>query len=249
MAQGATQAAGARISAEILKSGSENTKKLFMTYSKFIKSLMCTVHGDRVILELLILISLFSTDRICMEQHTEIQHIQEHYAFLLQCYVGHRFPSDPTLFARIVMKLVDLRDINEVHSDMLLHLKVDELDPLLVEIFELPPPSEFDDMETDGDLKKPKQHPDEIIKGGKAEPDISSAGDIDMDSGKGKLPPSPKKLGYAQDQDYIKAGNFAGRVYPDSSLKEQQEGGSAFQSEQVPSVSPPSSTTPTLSIH
>lgn len=58
--QGASQAAGERISAEILKSGSAETKQLFMTYSKFIKSLMSTIHGDLLVLKLLILMSLFS---------------------------------------------------------------------------------------------------------------------------------------------------------------------------------------------
>ncbi|GFO47065.1 vitamin D3 receptor a [Plakobranchus ocellatus] len=144
MTQGADQAAGARISADILKSGSSNTKKLFMTYSRFIKSLMSLVHGDRVVLELLILMSLFAADRVPLEQHDRIQGVQENYAYLLHRYVAHRFDMEPTLFARIVMKLADLRDINEIHSDMLLHLKVDELDPLLVEIFELPPSADSD---------------------------------------------------------------------------------------------------------
>lgn len=58
--QGSSQATGERISAEILKSGSSETKQLFMTYSKFIKSLMSTIHGDLLALKLLILMSLFS---------------------------------------------------------------------------------------------------------------------------------------------------------------------------------------------
>lgn len=58
--QGSSQAVGERISAEILKSGSSETKQLFMTYSKFIKSLMSTIHGDLLALKLLILMSLFS---------------------------------------------------------------------------------------------------------------------------------------------------------------------------------------------
>lgn len=57
---GSSQATGERISAEILKSGSTETKQLFMTYSKFIKSLMSTIHGDLLALKILILMSLFS---------------------------------------------------------------------------------------------------------------------------------------------------------------------------------------------
>ncbi|XP_059155139.1 nuclear hormone receptor HR96-like [Physella acuta] len=140
--QGASQAAGERISAEILKSGSSETKQLFMTYSKFIKSLMSTIHGDLLVLKLLILMSLFSADRLPMVDHDKVQEIQETYARILEEYVGHRFNQEATLFARIVMKLTDLRNINEVHSKMLLCMKVDEFEPLLLEIFDLPTDAE-----------------------------------------------------------------------------------------------------------
>ena len=56
---------------------------------------------------------------------------------MLQQYTGLRFPEDRTLFARLVMKLTDLRNINEVHSKMLLKMKVDDIEPLLLEIFDL----------------------------------------------------------------------------------------------------------------
>ena len=56
---------------------------------------------------------------------------------VLQQYTGLRFPDDRTLFARLVMKLTDLRNINEVHSKMLLKMKVDDIEPLLLEIFDL----------------------------------------------------------------------------------------------------------------
>ena len=104
------------------------------------------------------LIPPYIADRLPLKQHDKIQAIQEHYAYLLHRYVDHRFEREPNLFARIVMKLADVRDINEIHSDMLLHMKVDELDPLLVEIFELPPPSEsegVDEEEDDGKEQTP----------------------------------------------------------------------------------------------
>ena len=137
------------------------------------------------------------------------------------------------------MKLVDLRDINEVHSDMLLHLKVDELDPLLVEIFELPPSSEIDSMHCAGGSDKKSKPPAE---GEKAEADISSA--CDLDSSKGKLPPSTcvAKFGYPQKSSPDQP------VRPDSSLKEQPtepERDRVYQSEQICSIST-SASSPTL---
>ena len=56
---------------------------------------------------------------------------------VLQQYTGLRFADDRTLFARLVMKLTDLRNINEVHSKMLMKMKVDDIEPLLLEIFDL----------------------------------------------------------------------------------------------------------------
>ncbi|KAK7499871.1 hypothetical protein BaRGS_00008962 [Batillaria attramentaria] len=117
-----------RISAELLKKGSPETLMLFMTYSKFIKSLMKSIHGDLLILKILIMMSLFSADRSELEGHERVQ----------KAYAGLRFPEDRTLFARLVMKLTDLRNINEVHSKMLLKLKIDDMEPLLLEVFDLP---------------------------------------------------------------------------------------------------------------
>lgn len=126
------------VSASILKAGGSETYNMFLTYSKFIKSLMRTIHGDLLALKLLIMLSLFSADRQGVLEHDKIQQIQECYAGILQKYVQRRFPDDKIMFAKIVMKLTDLRNINEVHTKMLLKMKVDSIEPLLIEIFDLP---------------------------------------------------------------------------------------------------------------
>ncbi|XP_056011318.1 nuclear receptor subfamily 1 group I member 3-like isoform X3 [Ostrea edulis] len=127
-----------KVSADILKMGGSETYNMFLTYSKFIKSLMRTIHGDLLALKLLIMMSLFSADRQGVQEHDKIQQIQECYAGILQKYVQKRFPEDKIMFAKIVMKLTDLRNINEVHTKMLLKMKVDSIEPLLIEIFDLP---------------------------------------------------------------------------------------------------------------
>ncbi|XP_050417545.1 nuclear hormone receptor HR96 [Patella vulgata] len=133
-----TTAESSRISASILKSGNAETQHLFMTYSKFIKSLMTTIHGDLLILKVLIMMSLYSADRGELVNRHMVHEIQEEYAEILQNYTLFRFPEDKTLFARVVMKLTDLRNINEVHTKMLLKMKLDDIEPLLLEIFDLP---------------------------------------------------------------------------------------------------------------
>ncbi|CAC5381765.1 NR1IN [Mytilus coruscus] len=127
-----------RLSADVLKMGNPETQSMFLTYSKFVKSLMRVIHGDLLVLKLLIMLSLFSADRPGLQQQDKIQEIQECYAKILQRYVKERFPEDSTLFAKIIMKLTDLRNINEVHTKMLLKMKLDSIEPLLIEIFDLP---------------------------------------------------------------------------------------------------------------
>ncbi|OWF55407.1 vitamin D3 receptor-like isoform X2 [Mizuhopecten yessoensis] len=128
----------AKIGAELLKNGNSETRAMFMSYATFIKSLMKTIHGDVLMLKILIMLSLFSSDRPGLEETHKIEEIQECYAQILQAYVGARFPDEKILFAKVIMKLTDLRDINELHTKMLLKMKVESIEPLLVEIFDLP---------------------------------------------------------------------------------------------------------------
>ena len=60
MQEGSSLAKGDRISADIIKNSSPESQHMFHTYSKFIRVLMSTMHGDLLVLKLLIVISLFS---------------------------------------------------------------------------------------------------------------------------------------------------------------------------------------------
>lgn len=127
-----------KISANMLKMGSSETQSLFVTYSKFIKSLMKTIRGDLLILKFLIMLSLFSPDRQNLTNPESIENVQHVYATTLQKYVKARYPNYNVLFARILMKLTDLRNVNDVHTKMLLKMRLDDIEPLLIEIFDLP---------------------------------------------------------------------------------------------------------------
>ncbi|PVD27784.1 hypothetical protein C0Q70_12957 [Pomacea canaliculata] len=89
--------------------------------------------------------SFFSADRSTLVERDKVQKVQEDYATALQAYAGLRFAEDHTLFARLIMKLTDLRNINEVHTQMLLRMKIDAIEPLLLEIFDLPNPKMCED--------------------------------------------------------------------------------------------------------
>ena len=125
------------ISASVLKMGNSETRTMFLTYSKFIKSLMTTIGGDLVILKFMIMMSLFSPDRPGLEDTDSIQKYQEVYANVLQNYIHVRYPDRKNMFAKSIMKLTDLRNINEVHTKMLLKMQITDIEPLLIEIFDL----------------------------------------------------------------------------------------------------------------
>lgn len=126
------------ISSEILKMGNQETKTMFLTYSKFIRSLMGTIYGDLMILKFLIMLSLFSPDRQGIRNKAVVGNYQEMYANSLKKYLEVRYSEEKNLFARCIMKLTDLRNVNEVHTKMLLKMHVEDIEPLLVEIFDLP---------------------------------------------------------------------------------------------------------------
>ena len=125
------------ISADILKGGNSETRTMFLTYSKFIKSLMTTICGDLVVLKFMIMMSLFSPDRPGLEDTDSVQKYQEVYANVLQNYILVRYPDRKNMFAKSIMKLTDLRNINEVHTKMLLKMQLNDIEPLLIEIFDL----------------------------------------------------------------------------------------------------------------
>ncbi|WAR04129.1 NR1H3-like protein [Mya arenaria] len=126
------------ISSEILKFGNSETKSMFLTYSKFIKSLMGTIYGDLIVLKFMIMLSLFSPDRQGLKNREKVDNYQQIYAESLRKYIDIRFNNEKNMFARCIMKLTDLRNVNEVHTKMLLKMHVDDIEPLLVEIFDLP---------------------------------------------------------------------------------------------------------------
>ncbi|KAK3581053.1 hypothetical protein CHS0354_013961 [Potamilus streckersoni] len=126
------------VSSDLLKLSNPETRSLFLTYSKFIKSLMKAIYGDLTLLKFLIVLSLFTPDRQDIKDRDYIEKIQLRYAVVMQKYAELRFPDKKMLFPKMIMKLTDLRNVNEVHTKMLLKMKLDEIEPLLVEIFDLP---------------------------------------------------------------------------------------------------------------
>ncbi|ELT98532.1 hypothetical protein CAPTEDRAFT_125155 [Capitella teleta] len=87
---------------------------------------------------LLTAICLFS-ERPGLESPALVEQVQELYVIALLSYVKYRRSPDSQFFAKLLMKLTELRTLSVEHGDVLLALKVEKgsLPPLLMEYFDI----------------------------------------------------------------------------------------------------------------
>ncbi|KAL4231409.1 hypothetical protein ACF0H5_008987 [Mactra antiquata] len=115
------------------------TGGLFDDHMKFVKSLAIDLKADETMLILLLMISLFSPDRPCVQDKMYISAEQDKYALLLQRYLESKYPYGVvrTLYPKLLMKLTDIRNLNEEHSQVLLKLNPEGIQPLMKEVMDL----------------------------------------------------------------------------------------------------------------
>ena len=117
----------------------ENGTGLFDEHMKFVKSLLVDMRADQVTLILLLMISLFSPDRPNLVNKEEVAMQQEKYSVLLRKYLESRYPVGiaRAMFPKLLMKLTDIRNLNEGHSQVLLKVNPEGIQPLMQEVFDL----------------------------------------------------------------------------------------------------------------
>ncbi|KAK2171739.1 hypothetical protein NP493_1030g00015 [Ridgeia piscesae] len=117
----------------------ENGTGLFDDHMKFVKSLAIDLHADQTTLILLLVISLFSPDRPNVVNKELVSAEQERYSLLLQKYLETRYPvgTAHTLYPKLLMKLTDIRNLNEEHSQVLLKVNPEGIQPLMQEVLDL----------------------------------------------------------------------------------------------------------------
>eukprot|EP00914_Ancora_sagittata_P028054 GHVO01055072.1.p1 GENE.GHVO01055072.1~~GHVO01055072.1.p1 ORF type:complete len:433 (+),score=61.09 GHVO01055072.1:647-1945(+) len=126
-----------QVAASTFQMGNEDSIAFFQQYMHFASSLIQVTQKDNIILMLMIVITVLSPDRVTSQNTNVVSEAQEVYADILHEYAKLRYPTDDRMFARILQKLTDIRNLNETHTRMLMHMKVDELEPLIVEIFDV----------------------------------------------------------------------------------------------------------------
>ncbi|XP_070570307.1 retinoic acid receptor beta-like [Ptychodera flava] len=104
-----------------LKSGGFGT--LLDTIGPFSKQVFSLKLDEREV-ALLSTICLISGDRSGLEEPERIEKMQEPYLEALRIYVRRRRPTEPHTFAKILMKITDLRSISVKGAERVLHLKL-----------------------------------------------------------------------------------------------------------------------------
>lgn len=106
---------------------------------KFIKVLAVDLQADETMLILLLLISLFSPDRPNLDLKDIVGQEQERLSMLLQHYIESKIPLEKArlYYPKLLMKLTDIRDLNEESSQVFLNLSTDTIQPLMKEVLDL----------------------------------------------------------------------------------------------------------------
>jgi len=126
------------MSVEQLQSAETGTG-LFEEHMKFVRSVAIDLQADETTLILLLVISLFSPDRGSLAGNKDVSKQQERYSLLLEKYLWSKYPAMVArqLFPKLLMKLTDIRNLNEEHSHVLLKVNPEGIQPLMKEVLEL----------------------------------------------------------------------------------------------------------------
>lgn len=108
----------------------------------FIHSFALELRKDEPLLLILGAIALFNPDRPQVEHRGRIRAQQSLYFFLLHSYLRARYPSHTaeeteSLYQEMAMKVQQVQLLNERHITMFLDLDPAQVEPLLIEIFDL----------------------------------------------------------------------------------------------------------------
>lgn len=88
---------------------------------------------------LLMAITILSSDRPCVTDRAKVEEVQERYLDMLRSYLRMRRPNQALLLPKVLMKLTELRTLNNSHSELLFQLKLQDqtIPPLLKEIWDV----------------------------------------------------------------------------------------------------------------
>merc|ERR1719419_1580495 len=99
---------------------------------------------DQTEIALLAAVLLMQSDRTGLKEPEAVERLQDAVLGAYKRYIAEQRPSQPVHWAKILMKVTDLRTISTRHAERVLCIKLDspgELPPLFLEMFDEAPPT------------------------------------------------------------------------------------------------------------
>lgn len=115
------------------------SSSMFMQHMNFVRQLQEISGKDRTVLMLLFIIDLMSPDRANLVDKQRVSQSQERHSMWLKAYLEsvHTVSEAKVIYPKLLVKLLDVRDLGEESCHMASTLDITNLEPLLVEVFDL----------------------------------------------------------------------------------------------------------------
>ncbi|CAG5131151.1 unnamed protein product [Candidula unifasciata] len=112
---------------------------MFMQHMNFVRQLQEISGNNRTVLMLLFIIDLMSPDRANLTDKQKVSQSQERHSLWLKAYLEsvHTVAEAKVIYPKLLVKLLDVRDLGEESCHMASTLDITNLEPLLVEVFDL----------------------------------------------------------------------------------------------------------------
>ncbi|KAL5021810.1 hypothetical protein ScPMuIL_000965 [Solemya velum] len=114
-------------------------QSMYADHISFVKSLHELTQSNSTIMTLLFIIELFSSDRPNLQDKDAVSEGQEKFSYWLKLYLESIYPRNEAknVYPKLLLKLLDVRNLGEFSASMASQLDVSKMEPLLVEIFSL----------------------------------------------------------------------------------------------------------------
>ncbi|KAL4231392.1 hypothetical protein ACF0H5_008971 [Mactra antiquata] len=112
---------------------------MYMEHIKFVRSIHELTRSNRTVMTLMFVIEIFSPDRPNLKCVEAVATAQEKFTLWLKVFLQSIMPVSEahTLYPKLLMKLLDVRNLGESSAQLASHLDITKLEPLLIEVFSL----------------------------------------------------------------------------------------------------------------
>ncbi|KAK3584336.1 hypothetical protein CHS0354_017506 [Potamilus streckersoni] len=114
-------------------------QNMYSEHVRFVTSLHHLTQSNKTVMTLLFVIELFSADRPNIQNKELVSKTQEKFSMWLKAYLESIYSVNEArqLYPKLLVKLLDVRNLGEFSSQLAASLDITKLEPLLIEIFSL----------------------------------------------------------------------------------------------------------------